>query len=437
MAEKSLPGPREVSIEALSHEGRGIARVDGKTVFVFGALPRERVLIQVDKRRRKFDQAGTLEVLEPSPDRIQPRCEAYAVCGGCSLQHLGNDKQVEFKQQSLLDRLDHAGIEFGEVMPPLRGHSWGYRKKARLGVKHVPAKGRVLVGFRERNSAFIADMQRCEVLIPEVGHRLGQISALLGRLDARAQIPQIEVAADDTRIILVFRHLRPLSEHDLGCLTEFGKTHGFGIQLQPGGPASVTDLYPGPQSLSLEPVEGESLRIAFKALDFVQVNSEVNQQMVARALHRLEPQSGDQVLDLFCGLGNFTLPLARACSRVTGVDGDASLIERARRAARDNAIENTEYHVSDLSRPDPAYPWMRSHYDKILLDPPRSGALEIARFLGNFNASRIVYISCQPSSLVRDAAIIRDQGYRMTHVGVMDMFPQTAHVESMAVFAAT
>jgi 23S rRNA (uracil1939-C5)-methyltransferase len=418
----------------MSHEGRGIARVNGKTVFVFGALSGETVLIQVLKSTRNFDQATTLEVVEPSAQRITPRCEAFQVCGGCSLQHLGSEDQVALKQQMLLDMMAHAGIQIGGLLPPLRASAWGYRKKARLGVKYVAKKGRVLVGFRERNTPFIADMHRCEVLLPQLGHNLDLLSELIGQLDARAQIPQIEVAADADHMQLVFRHLQVLSEHDLNLLTEFARQQGFYVQLQPGGPDSVHNLYPEQQQLYLDPLDNGEIRIAFKALDFVQVNSEINRQMVIQALRLLDLQTTDSVLDLFCGLGNFTLPMAQNCRQVTGIEGDQAMVERARASAASNNISNTEYHVADLTRPDTDFPWMRQRYDKILLDPPRSGALEIVQLIGRFKAARIVYVSCQPSSLVRDAAIICAQGYNMIHLGIMDMFPQTAHVESMAVF---
>ena len=433
---KSAPQVHEVTIDAMSHEGRGIAHINGKTVFVFGALKGERVRIQVDQRRRKFDQATTLEVLEGSPQRIEPRCAAFELCGGCSLQHLSADDQVEFKQQSLLEMMDHAGLAYDQVLPALRGPVWEYRNKARLGVKYVAKKERVLVGFRERNSPFIADMARCEVLITKVGQQLDKIAEMIGRMDARARIPQIEVAADSAGIQLVFRHLDSLSARDLEILTEFGQAEDFMIQLQPGGPESVHALWPAEQDLWLEPLAPDPPKIGFNALDFVQVNREINQQMVSQALRLLDLKAEDQVLDLFCGLGNFTLPMALLCRQVTGVEGDAAMVERARESAKCNAIGNTTYHVADLSQPDRDWRWMRNQYHKILLDPPRSGAAEIAREISNFKASLIAYVSCQPSSLVRDAAIICNQGYRMTHVGVMDMFPQTAHVESMAVFSA-
>ena len=429
-----LPEPQQVTIESLSHEGRGIAHINGKTVFVFGALPGETVQIQILKTSSKFDQATTLEVIEASPMRIEARCEAFQVCGGCSLQHVENDDQVNMKQQSLLEMMSHAGLEPTHWLEPIRADAWGYRNKARLGVKHVEKKGRVLVGFRERNTPFIADMHRCEVLLPGVGHQLELLSDLIGQLDARASIPQIELAADPENIQLVFRHLQPLSDHDREMLTSFAQEHGFQILLQPGGPDTVEPLYPPEPELFLYPDKDSDISIGFNALDFVQVNRDINRQMVAQALDLLELDTDHQCLDLFCGLGNFTLPLARRCAQVTGVEVDDAMLQRARIAARANQIDNTEYYSADLSQPDADAIWMNRQYDRILLDPPRSGALEMAQTIGRFKAERIVYVSCQPSSLVRDAAIICAQGYRMSKLGIMDMFPQTAHVEAMALF---
>jgi 23S rRNA (uracil1939-C5)-methyltransferase len=418
----------------MSHEGRGIARINGKTVFVFGALAGETVLIQTLKSTRNFDQATTLEVIEPSPLRITPRCEAFQVCGGCSLQHVDNDDQVKLKQQSLLEMMAHAGLVPEQLLPALRGAAWGYRNKARLGVKHVAKKGRVLVGFRERNTPYIADMRRCEVLLPAVGQQLELLSELIGELDARAQIPQIEVAADADQVQLVFRHLQTLSEHDRRRLEEFARVHNFQVLLQPGGPETVEALYPKEPELYLYPDRDGDIRIGFNALDFAQVNPDINRQMVAQALDLLELRPEHSTLDLFCGLGNFTLPLARRCAQVTGVEVDEPMLRRARAAAEANHIDNTEYFCADLFRPDPDADWMGRQFDRILLDPPRSGALEMAQAIARFDAERIVYVSCQPSSLVRDAVIICEQGYRLAKLGIMDMFPQTAHVEAMALF---
>ena len=431
---RQLPEPSVVDIEAMSHEGRGIAHIDGKTVFVFGALKDEKVRIQIRKTNRNYDEAITLDVIQPSEFRIKPKCAAFEICGGCSLQHMDNDQQVAFKQQSLLEMMRHAGIEIEQVISPLRSHPWGYRRKARLGVKFVRKKGRVLVGFRERSTPFLADMAQCEVLIPEVGHRLQDLANLVESLDAREAIPQIEVASDDSNIALVFRHLKPLSQDDRDKLINFASQHNFWIQLQSGGADSIVNLYPEQQALYFSPLQNEDIKIQFDPVDFTQVNADLNQQMVAQALHYLDLKKTDRVLDLFCGLGNFTLPIAGRCSKVTGVEGDGPMVRRAKQNATAQAIYNSEYFVADLNYPDPDVAWMRQQYDKILLDPPRLGAFEIAQSISRFGATSIVYISCQPSSLVRDSKAICDNGYRLTHLGIMDMFPQTAHGESMAVF---
>ena len=421
-------------IEGMSHEGRGIASIHGKTTFVFGALKNELVKIQLQKSSRNFDQATTLEVLEPASDRILARCDAFERCGGCSLQHISADNQIKFKHDTLVEMVSHAGLEVGRMMSPLRAKDWGYRRKARLGVKYVRKKSRVLVGFRERNSSLLADMERCEVLIPRVGDRLTELAQLVEGLDARESIPQIEVAADDINTQLVFRHLKPLSDKDLDSLTGYARQTGLWIQLQPGGPNTVSSLYPQEQMLYLKPEADGDIRIEFTAMDFIQVNNEINQQMVAQALQLLDLRPEDKVLDLFCGLGNFTLPMARRSGSVVGVEGDQVMVERARANALKNQISNTDYFVADLSQADTDRPWMKRRFDKILLDPPRTGAVELASVIDRFKAHKIVYVSCQPSSLVRDSRIICDKGYRLDRLGVMDMFPQTAHVESMALF---
>ncbi len=431
---RQRPEPVTVRIEAMSHEGRGIANINGKTVFVFGALKNELVTIQIQKTSRKFDQATTLEVIEASPQRIAASCEAFERCGGCSLQHLSNDHQIEFKQGTLHEMMQHAGVEAAEIIQPLRADSWGYRRKARLGVKYVRKKGRVLVGFRERNTPFLADMSQCEVLIPQVGHQLSRLAALIESLEIRERIPQIEVASDDANTQLVIRHLVALPDTDRGKLIRFAEETGLWIQLQSAGPDSIVNLYPNQQSLYFLPEANGDIRINFTAVDFVQVNSEINQKMVEQALDFLDLQPEDRVLDLFCGLGNFTLPMARRCSTVIGVEGDHAMVDRAKSNALEHQLENTEYYVADLTQIDQDWPWMKQAFDKILLDPPRSGAMEIAEVIRRFKAKTIVYVSCQPSSLVRDSRIICDNGYKLDKLGVMDMFPQTAHVESMGVF---
>jgi 23S rRNA (uracil1939-C5)-methyltransferase len=431
---RALPQPFDTVIEGLSHEGRGICHHNGKTVFVFAALPGERVTVQINKSTKKYAEASVLDVIEPSPKRIQPLCPHFSVCGGCSMQHLDSDDQIEIKQKAILEMMHHAGVTIDKVLPALRSSQWGYRRKARLGVKYVQKKQRLLVGFRERNKPYLADIQSCRILVPEVGQQLGLMVDLISSLDARDSIAQIEVAADDEHTVLVFRHLQLLSDKDLQALTCFAKETGFWLQLQPGGLDSIHPLYPEHQGLWFKPLAENDLAIRFNAADFTQVNNEINQQMVRQALDMLELKAEDKVLDLFCGLGNFTLPMAQLVTEVTGVEGDEMMVQRARQNAEDLGIQNTRYFSADLTRVDRDWPWIKQHYDKILLDPPRSGAYEIMPHLADMQASTIVYVSCQPASLVRDAAVLTSAGYRLSQLGLMDMFPQTSHVESMAVF---
>jgi 23S rRNA (uracil1939-C5)-methyltransferase len=433
--QRQLPEPFEVTIEGLSHEGRGICHHNGKIVFVFAALPGEVVKIQVNKTTKKYSEASVIEVISASPDRIQPHCPNFTVCGGCSMQHVSSETQLRLKQQAVREMIEHAGIEVGEWLPVLTTEPWGYRRKARLGVKYVIKKERLLIGFRERNKPYLADMQQCPILIDQVGQHLPELMELITGLDARDTIPQIEVAADDENCMLVFRHLKPLSESDHAKLYQFAVDSGFWVQLQPGGADSVTPLYPEQQILRFKPLLDNDLSIRFKSSDFTQVNAGINHQMVRQALDLLDLQSEDHVLDLFCGLGNFTLPIAQLAKQVTGVEGDEAMVARARENAFEHGIVNTEYFASDLTKIDASNVWMKQKYDKILLDPPRSGAYEIAEHIPAMKAKTIVYVSCQPSSLVRDARLLCDKGYRLTHLGMMDMFPQTAHVESMAVFS--
>lgn len=429
-----LPEPFEVEIESLSHEGRGICHHNGKIVFVFAALPGERVKIQINKTTKKFSEASVVEVIQASAHRIEPHCPHFSVCGGCSMQHVSDDYQLELKQRSVLEMMDHAGLKIGEIIPALKSAAWGYRRKARLGVKYVHKKQRLLVGFRERNKPYLADMQSCQILIEEVGQHLQDLMDLISGLDARESIAQIEVAADDDHTMLVFRHLDVLSDADRDKLLQFAKDSGFWLQLQPQGPDSITPLYPEQQILRFKPLADSKIGIRFSATDFTQVNAGINQQMVKQALHYMDLQPKDEVLDLFCGLGNFTLPMAQLAHQVTGIEGDAAMVQRAKENALEHDIHNTDYFVADLTKVDKSTNWMKQHYHKILLDPPRSGALEIVSQLKSMKASTIVYVSCQPSSLVRDAKVLCDMGYKLTHLGLMDMFPQTAHVESMVVF---
>jgi 23S rRNA (uracil1939-C5)-methyltransferase len=432
----SLP-PVETAIDSIAHDGRGVAHIDGKAVFIDGALPGETVRFCYRSRSRKFD-TGTLEaVLTPSPDRVDPRCAHFGVCGGCSLQHLAEPRQIAVKQQALIENLRRIGkVEAEHILPPLTGPHWGYRRKARLGVKYVVKKGRVLVGFRERDNPYVADIERCEVLHPAVGAHIGALSVLITGLSARERIPQIEVAVGDVAAVLVFRHLDPLCEADKNALTAFGRAYGLHIQLQPGGVDSIIPLWPAETVLSYR-LPAHDVELRFLPADFTQVNADINRLMVDHALQLLDVQPDERVLDLFCGLGNFTLPLARRAREAVGVEGEAGLVARARENAQRNGITNVTFHAENLAAVTAQASWLQTPYDKLLLDPPRTGAAEMIALLPHIGARRIVYVSCHPATLARDAGLlVHEQGYRLVSAGVMDMFPHTNHVESIAVFEA-
>jgi 23S rRNA (uracil1939-C5)-methyltransferase len=427
--------PEEADIVDLSHEAKGVARIDGKTVFVADALPGERVVLRRVGRHRNFDEAVLETVLRPSADRVVPVCPHYGTCGGCALQHLAPAAQLAFKQAQLMENLARlGGVEPGRVLEPLTGPVWGYRRRARLGVKHVARKGRVLVGFRERSAPFVADLHECRVLAPPADRLIDPLAALVGELSIAARVPQVEVAVAGSDCALVLRVLDPPTAADLDRLRSFERAEGVRVYLQPGGPATVAPLTP-----NLEPLRYElghfGLAIEFEPIDFIQVNATLNEAMVARALEILELEPASHVLDLFCGLGNFTLPLARSAGEVVGVEGDAGLVSRAERNARRQGIANAAFHAEDLANPAAWSAWAARRYDRVLLDPPRAGAREVLPFVGGCGAARVVYISCHPGSLARDAGIlVRDHGFRLVAAGVMDMFPHTTHVEAMAVF---
>ncbi len=425
-----------LDITDLSHDGRGVARHEGKAVFVTGALPGEQVRAQVRCSRKQFDEGTVLEVLSPSPDRVVPKCAHFGLCGGCALQHLAPQAQIAAKQHTLAENFERIGqVRPERWLEPLAGEPWGYRRKARLGVKFVPKKGKVLVGFREAaDPRFIADVSRCEVLVEQVGGRISAIAELVDALEARAQIPQIEVAAGDDRTALVFRNLQPLSDEDRGKLVAFGAREGFAIFLQPGGNDTVTPIDDGEAELRFA-LPAHGVDYAFRPLDFIQVNGAMNERMLDHALALLDPKPHERVLDLFCGLGNFTLPLAQRCAQVVGVEGEAGLVQRARENAQRNGIANVQFHAADLTADLRSQPWVREGFDALLLDPPRTGADATIAQLPLDQVGRIVYVSCHPGSLARDAGIlVREHGYRLAAAGVMDMFPHTAHVESIALF---
>jgi 23S rRNA (uracil1939-C5)-methyltransferase len=430
-----LADVQEADIVDLAHDGRGIARVGGKAVFVDGALPGERVRFRVFKRRRQWDEAGLIDILAASPDRVVPRCAHFGVCGGCALQHLSAPAQLAAKQRQLLDNLERIGrVTPSRVLPPLRGPVWSYRRRARLGVKYVHKKGRLLAGFRERDKPYVADLRRCEILVEPLAELPQNLAAMLETLDIREHIPQVEVAAGDRQTALVFRVLEPPGPADVDRLTAFGVAQGVQVFLQDGGRDTVRAVRADAPPLSYAVDEG-AVAIEFGPIDFIQINREINVSMVAAALELLEPGARDAVLDLFCGLGNFTLPLARRAQRVVGVEGDAALIEKAQGNAARNGIGNLAFLRENLFEPQNFGAWAGECYDLVLLDPPRAGAAELLARMPQWRPRRIVYISCHPASLARDAGIlVHTQGFQLTCAGVMDMFPHTTHVESIAVF---
>ncbi|MBW8374922.1 23S rRNA (uracil(1939)-C(5))-methyltransferase RlmD [Stenotrophomonas sp.] len=430
--------PFQTDILDLSHDGRGVARRDGeggKVTFITGALPGEVVTAEPTARNRHFDEARTIEVVQASPQRVTPRCPHFGVCAGCVLQHLEESQQIVAKQRVLIDNLTRIGhVTPGTVLPPLVGDSWGYRRKGRFSVRRVEKKDKTLVGFRELDPRFVADLSQCLTVIPEIGMKVGVLSEFIETLDGKRDIPQIEFIAGDDAIVLTIRHMQPLSEADRAAWTAFGQENGFAISLQPGGVESVHPLWPAevPLSFKLAPWDVE---LAFRPLDFIQVNAKLNVQMIAHALALLDAGPDERVLDLFCGLGNFTLPLARTVRNVVGVEGDAGLVARARENAVRNGLENAEFHAADLTQDQRQASWMRQGFDKLLLDPPRSGAIEVLQQLPLKQFKRIVYVSCHPGSLARDAGyLVNEQGFTLVSAGAMDMFPHTAHVESIAVF---
>lgn len=434
------PGVHEIEIESLSHDGRGVGRINNKAVFLHGALPDERVRFEYIATHRNYDEGRMVEVLKASPQRVQPLCAHFEQCGGCSLQHLIPAAQIAFKQNQLLEDCRRIGkVEPAEILPPLQAEVWGYRHKARLGVRYVEKKGRVLIGFREKRSAFITETTRCEVLHPAIGGRIRMLEDLVMSLSIRAAIPQIEVAAGTDKQVLVFRVLQALSAEDSARLVAFGQEQRLEIYVQPQGPDSIHPLYKTDEEernlYYYLPAEGGEVCIHFQPQDFTQVHPAINRMIVSQALNQLALKRQERVLDLFCGLGNFTIPMARQAAHVCGIEGAADMVMRARENARRNSTDNIEFHVADLFKPTPEAAWLQQAVDKVLLDPPRAGAQEILPVIARLSPKRIVYISCNPATLARDAGIlVHGHGYRFTRAGAMDMFPHTAHVESMAVF---
>lgn len=421
----------QTEITGLSHEGRGIAHVQGKTTFLAGGLPGESVEFIYLKRRSQLDEGQVTRLLSTAPERTSPVCPHFGLCGGCKLQHLQHLAQVKSKQHILLEQLQHiGGVQPLMVLPPLIGPPTGYRHRARLGVKFVSAKNKVLVGFHENNGRYLADMNSCAVLHPSIGERITDLAQLVQSLAAYRTIPQIEVSVGDTDTALLFRHLQPLCLEDLQRLRQFGEKHGWQIHLQPSGVDSVHCLYPSTEPPLLS-YHVENIELCFQPTDFTQVNPTINRLMVAQALQLLQPQSHEIFLDLFCGIGNFTLPLALQCQKILGIEGQAKAVQRAIANAQHNHITNAEFLVGDLTKDNS---FLNQKIDKILLDPPRTGAWELVKVLPALKPKVILYVSCNPATLARDSKELVRQGYQLSKVGVMDMFPHTSHMESMALF---
>jgi 23S rRNA (uracil1939-C5)-methyltransferase len=437
-----------LEVESLDLEAQGVARrADGKVVFIDGALPGERVQVQVSRKKNAWEQGPMSALGRESAQRVRPACPHFGLhagaCGGCKMQHLHPAAQVAVKQRVLEDNLQHlAKVRPEQLLRAMHGPAWGYRYRARLSVRYVAKKGEVLIGFHERKSRYVADMRECPVLPPQVSGMLLPLRALIGGMDQRDRLPQIELAAGDEVVALVLRHLEPLSAADASRLRDFAAHHGVQWWLQPGGPDTVHLLDAGGPTLAYGLPEF-GVRMPFKPTDFTQVNPQINRVLVQRAIRLLGVEPEHRVIDWFCGLGNFSLPLARLAREVLGVEGSEALVQRA----RDNALANGcaerarfvaqnlfEFGPADLQRHGPADRW--------LIDPPREGAFALAKAVADVHASggfslpgRIVYVSCNPATLARDAGLLVHQGgYRCSAAGVVNMFPHTAHVESLAVF---
>ena len=421
-----------LEIDALDAAGRGVARNAGKVVFVEGALAGELVEARLLESKSKFDRARVVEVLRPSPSRREPRCPHFGVCGGCATQHVDARTQVAAKQRWLEDNLARIGkVTAGAMLAPIHGAEWGYRHRARLSVRYVEGKGGALVGFRERKSTYVADMQSCAVLPPAISGLLLPLRELVGKLSIRDRVPQIEIAVGEGSVALVFRHLLPLTEADGAALRAFADAHRVQAWLQPEGPDSARPFHPAAPAELFYALPEAGLKLYFKPADFTQVNPAVNRLLVARALHLLEPRPAERVADLFCGIGNFSLPIAARGAQVIGFEGSAPLVERARANAAANGLV-AQFEVADLFRPNLDH---YGRFDKFLLDPPREGAAALVASLPDAWPRRIVYVSCDPATLARDAEVlVHHKGFELAAAGVVNMFPHTAHVESIALF---
>lgn len=435
-----------VVIESIDVSGNGIARIDGKTIFVPDTLPNETVKIEVYKKKKNFDFGRVLEIITKSSDRVTPDCKNFGVCGGCSIQHIEFTAQVQNKEKVLIDNLQHIGkVEAGKILPALYGKPWEYRYRARLSVKYVAKKGGVLVGFREKGAPFVVDMDECLVLPKRISNLIPQLKKVLSQLTLKDKIPQVEVASGDEVDVLVLRILDSLSVEDEVILQSFtnqiNSNHAnrqLQIWLQPGNEESIYQFYPLPNNKILSYKLSEfNITMPFLPSEFTQVNPYINQEMVSNAIKLLEIEATDKVLDFFCGIGNFTLPIAHQAAHVIGIEGAEKLVQRAREnATLNNLSAKTTFLVMDLFKVSNDYLKELGKYDKWLIDPPRDGAFELVKAITmDIAPQRIVYVSCNPSTLARDSdVLVNTHGYKITQAGVMNMFPHTSHIESIAVF---
>ncbi|MBE0612786.1 MAG: 23S rRNA (uracil(1939)-C(5))-methyltransferase RlmD [Burkholderiales bacterium] len=434
-----------VVIESLDREGRGIARVDGKAIFIDGGLPGERVSYDTYKKKSKYEMASVTAIHGPSGARVVPRCPHFGICGGCSMQHLEPRSQVAAKQRVLEDNLWHIGKLRPEVvLPPIYGQTWGYRHRARMSVRMVLKKGGALVGFHERKSSFVADMTGCEVLPRSISDLLVPLRQLIAGLSQPTRLPQIELAVGEAVTVLVLRILDPLSSQDEELIQKFAARHGIQFWLQTKGPDTAVPFFPLDAPPLYYSLPEFGVQIRFRPTDFTQVNHQVNRILVRRAMALLDPRPGERIADLFCGMGNFSLPIASRGAQVLGVEGNAELVRRAEGNARENGLDaNVRFQTANLFEAENCAMLGGKDsggndgggFDKLLIDPPRDGAVEVVKALGSDGPQRIVYVSCDPATLARDAEVlVHVKGYRLVSAGVINMFPHTSHVESIALF---
>lgn len=431
---KKFPSdPFLVELDELHPDGYGLGEYGGRKIAVTGVLPAEKARVQVYSKRRKLVFARPIEILDPSPDRVVSSCSHSDSCGGCSLHHCSPTKQLAYKQSRLLAELAPCNPQ--TILDPLTGPILAYRRKARLGVKYVEKKARVLVGFREKGGKYLAEIDACVVLHNSVGSRITELRALIADMDCYRTLPQIEVAVGDNSTALVFRHLQPLSASDVEKLKNFGSYSQLEIYLQSGGLETVGKIWPCNTEERLHyKIPSFDLEMAFHPMDFIQVNQDINLKLIELVLALLDPQPSDEILDLFCGIGNFSLPLAAGSARVLGVEGASGSVQRATENAQRNRVTNATFKEADLIAETSNQIWLEDSFNKVLLDPPRSGALQVVQQLTRSNVNKIVYVSCNPVTLARDSLHLVEAGFSVSKTGVIDMFPHTNHVESIALF---